>query len=240
MLGTFGTNRKIRKDLLLYLSILFILIFPVLGLSGVMADGEEDATLPEPVTSSDSNPQQSHLIVDSSANLQSPSSTDATIYLYFPLMVRSEATEEENNSGNDNGEQIPDVDFMNEFEQAVLTLTNEERAKAGCGPVAGQYNLRQAAYLHSKDMADNAYFNHTGQNGSRFWERAAAAGYDGFAAGENIAAGYRTAESVMTGWMNSPGHRANILNCSHTHLGVGYYYNSNAPYRAYWTQVFGR
>ncbi|MFK7800567.1 MAG: CAP domain-containing protein [Anaerolineae bacterium] len=129
---------------------------------------------------------------------------------------------------------------MTDTEVAVLDLVNARRAEAGCGPVAAERFLHEAAFLHSKDMADQRYFNHTSKDGLRFWQRAARAGYKGFAAGENIAAGQRSAESVMNSWMNSEGHRNNILNCSHTHLGIGHYYGAGSPYGHYWTQVFGR
>lgn len=118
--------------------------------------------------------------------------------------------------------------------QQVLALTNSERARAGCGPLSLNGQLNSAALAHSEDMRANNYFDHTGLNGSKPWDRAAAAGYGSSTIGENIAAGYRTADSVMNGWMNSPGHRANILNCSYNHLGVGLSSQGN-----YWTQLFG-
>ena len=124
------------------------------------------------------------------------------------------------------------------LEMAVIDLVNQERAGAGCGPVRLESHLQQAADAHSLDMAQNGYFSHTGLNGSQFWDRAEAAGYDGFAAGENIAAGQATAAEVVAGWMESPGHRDNILTCSHTEVGVGHYY-SDQGYRHYWTQLFG-
>ncbi len=212
--------------------ILFIFIICVMQLSGVMADGNDEEPAPEPTTSSAVNETPPHQVADPSDTNQLVQETSAAAVLYFPIVVQPENTD-----ADDEGDDVP---FMNEFEQAVLDLVNIERQQAGCGPVEGEYYLRTAAFLHSKDMADNAYFSHTGLNGSRFWERASDAGYQGFAAGENIAAGYRSPESVMNGWMNSSGHRANILNCSHTHLGVGYYYGNGTPYGAYWTQVFGR
>lgn len=126
-----------------------------------------------------------------------------------------------------------------DLETAIIGLINQERAQAGCGAVRFDAGLQQAAALHSQDMAQNGYFSHTGQNGSQFWDRAIAAGYDGFATGENIAAGHATAAEVVAGWMDSPGHRDNILTCSHTEMGVGYYY-SDQGYHHYWTQIFGQ
>ncbi|MFK4151217.1 sigma-70 family RNA polymerase sigma factor [Streptomyces fungicidicus] len=115
----------------------------------------------------------------------------------------------------------------------VLSLTNTERAKAGCGPVKSDDRLARAAQLHSEDMSANDYFSHTGQNGSSFVDRAKAQGHPSPGA-ENIARGQSSAASVMDAWMNSPGHRANILNCSLTSLGVGV---TESDWT--WTQVFG-
>ncbi len=115
----------------------------------------------------------------------------------------------------------------------VLSLTNTERAKAGCDPVEADDRLARAAQLHSEDMSANNYFSHTGQNGSSFVDRAKAQGHPSPGA-ENIAQGQSSAESVMDAWMNSPGHRANILNCSLKSLGVGVTTDDWT-----WTQVFG-
>ena len=214
--------------------ILFILIISLMGLSGVMANEEEEDTPLEPVLSSELN----SMVEDQTAQPSSeglPDRPRAQTFIFLPFIVQNSES-----NPNESGQEVPDTDFMNNQEKAVLDLVNRERAQAGCPAVEAQPHLREAAFLHSKDMADNRYFSHTGQNGSRFWERAEAAGYTGFAAGENIAAGYGAPEAVMNGWMNSSGHRANILNCRHTHLGVGYYYGSGSPYGAYWTQVFGQ
>ncbi|EFE67832.1 transmembrane protein, partial [Streptomyces viridosporus ATCC 14672] len=115
----------------------------------------------------------------------------------------------------------------------VLALTNTERAEAGCGPVTFDDRLARAAQLHSEDMSANDYFSHTGQNGSSFVDRAKAQGHPSPGA-ENIARGQGSAASVMEAWMNSPGHRANILNCSLKTLGVGVVTSDWT-----WTQVFG-
>ena len=119
----------------------------------------------------------------------------------------------------------------------VLTLVNAERAKAGCGALATSSALQAAAQGHSADMAANDYFSHTSQDGRSFSDRIRAAGYTGGAIAENIAAGQATASAVMTSWMNSSGHRANILNCAYRYLGVGY--AKGGTYGTYWTQDFG-
>jgi uncharacterized protein YkwD len=119
----------------------------------------------------------------------------------------------------------------------VVALTNAERAKAGCGPLTVDSRLTAAAQAHSDDMATRNYFSHTSQDGRTPFQRMAAAGYQFSIAAENIAAGQRTPADVMTGWMNSAGHRANILNCSLKQIGVGY--GIGGSYGMYWTQDFG-
>lgn len=128
---------------------------------------------------------------------------------------------------------------VTELEDQVATLVNQVRAKAGCAAVHTDERLRTAARGHSADMAAQGYFSHTGKDGSTFVDREARAGYPRAAAGgENIAMGYPTPANVMTAWMNSSGHRANILTCDFKALGVGLAYDSNGA--AYWTQDFGR
>lgn len=119
----------------------------------------------------------------------------------------------------------------------VVALVNQERAKAGCGPVSSNGPLNAAAQGHSADMATNDYFSHTSLDGRSFGDRIRAAGYSGGAIAENIAAGRGSASSVMASWMGSSGHRANILNCSYRHIGVGL--ARGGSYGTYWTQTFG-
>jgi Ca2+-binding RTX toxin-like protein len=92
-------------------------------------------------------------------------------------------------------------------------------------------------------MALQDYFSHTGKDGSTAATRSKKVGYEAYYLGENIAAGYSTPQSVVQGWINSSGHRANLLNVNYTELGVGYEFLSNdtgsVNYYHYWTQVFG-
>ncbi|MFC5804599.1 sigma-70 family RNA polymerase sigma factor [Streptomyces formicae] len=120
--------------------------------------------------------------------------------------------------------------------QQVLALVNAERAKAGCGPVSANGELATAATGHSADMAARDYFDHTSPDGTDPGDRITAAGYSWSTYGENIARGQQTPASVMESWMNSPGHRANILNCSFKELGIGVHDASGGPW---WTQAFG-
>ncbi|MYZ07519.1 CAP domain-containing protein [Streptomyces sp. SID2999] len=116
----------------------------------------------------------------------------------------------------------------------VVELVNAERAKVGCSPVELNSTLSKAAQDHSADMAAHNTMSHTGSDGSDPGSRITAAGYQWSAYGENVAYGYATPEQVMDGWMNSPGHRENILNCSYKEIGVGL-----AQPGDYWTQDFG-
>lgn len=121
------------------------------------------------------------------------------------------------------------------YAQQVVDLVNVERGKAGCGPVGNEPRLASAAQSHSDDMADRSYFDHASPEGNHADHRIEAAGYSWSTWGENIARGQKDPAAVMESWMNSPGHRANILNCSFKQLGVGVRTGANGPW---WTQVF--
>ena len=123
-------------------------------------------------------------------------------------------------------------------QQQILTLVNVERKKANLQPLTLNSKLGQAAQNHTNDMVSKSYFSHTSPSGGTMVSRVKATGYVYSTIGENIAAGSSTADATMTQWMNSPGHRANILNPKFRELGVGYA-PSNDQYRYYWTQVFG-
>ncbi|WP_148588028.1 CAP domain-containing protein [Streptomyces sp. WAC01526] len=116
----------------------------------------------------------------------------------------------------------------------VVELVNDERRKAGCSPLTVNAKLTKAAQDHSKDMADHRNMSHTGSDGSSPEDRITRAGYNWSSYGENVAYGYSTPESVMEGWMTSPGHKRNILDCSFKEIGVGH-----AQPDDYWTQDFG-
>ncbi|MFI8304626.1 CAP domain-containing protein [Streptomyces sp. NPDC085927] len=119
----------------------------------------------------------------------------------------------------------------------VVDRTNRERARAGLPPLAVDPLLVTAAQAHSADMVARDFYSHTAPGGSRPWDRAAAAGSARRTIGENIACGQRSAAEVVEGWMNSPGHRANILKPDFTHIGVGFAGGGRAG--TYWTQLFG-
>lgn len=171
-------------------------------------------------------------ILPPSNHVQAQSGEPAAVYWeYLPLVMKpsSSQTSADEQVAND-----------------ILALVNSERAKVGCPPVTVAAKLVDAAQAHSADMAIHNYFSHTSLDGTSASQRVTRAGYAWSMTGENIAAGYATAAQVMQGWMESSGHRANILRCSYTEMGVGYYYEAQDSYpgsygyRHYWTQVFAK
>lgn len=123
----------------------------------------------------------------------------------------------------------------------MLTLTNQERAKSGCGPLKFDRSLIDAAEAHAADMVDEHYFAHDSLDGRSPFDRMKAAGFAGGSMAENIAVGYSTPAAVVAGWMKSPGHRANILNCGYTVIGIGYDPGQVKPDwgNGSWVQDFG-
>ena len=126
------------------------------------------------------------------------------------------------------------------LESSLIQLINQERQSRGVGTLSQQSQLTAAARIHSEDMACNDFVDHTGSDGSLPWDRARAQGYSYSAIAENIFAGSSSAQSIFNGWMNSPGHRDNMLNPTYTEIGIGYQYWSDSTYRAYTTAVFAK
>jgi len=139
---------------------------------------------------------------------------------------------------------------QDEAGRQVLGAVNAARAIARrCGvvwypaapPVSWNAALARAALAHSTDMASRRYFSHEGKDGSTAAERARAAGYPWQHIGENIAAGQDAPADAVRGWLESPGHCANIMSDDVTEMGAAYAVNAaRTPARIYWTQVFGR
>jgi uncharacterized protein YkwD len=150
-----------------------------------------------------------------------------------PTSPTKKATQTANGNGNTGGNSNTESSGP---KAEVLRIVNQERAKAGCGPLTANNQLANAAQGHSADMAANDYFSHTSRNGDQMADRVDAAGYKWRSLGENIAKGQQTPASVMQAWMNSSGHRANILNCGFRNIGVGLAFDGNSPV---WTQNFG-
>ena len=130
----------------------------------------------------------------------------------------------------------------------VLALVNEARARPRrCGsesfgaarPLRFNATLQGISAAHAADMARHSYFEHTGRDGSRVSERASRAGYPWRAIGENIAAGQMQADAVVQGWLNSPGHCANLMSPTYTEMGAAFAVNNSSSAGIYWVQVFG-
>ncbi|WP_404451423.1 CAP domain-containing protein [Virgibacillus necropolis] len=122
---------------------------------------------------------------------------------------------------------------LNAYEQQVVELTNNERVERGLEPLKVDVELSKMARDKSRDMSVNNYFSHTSPTHGSPFDMMESYGIDYQSAGENIARGQRTPEEVVNGWMNSEGHRKNILSPKFTHIGVGYVADGN-----YWTQEF--
>lgn len=129
----------------------------------------------------------------------------------------------------------PDEDgSMDTYSLQVVKLVNEERMKAGLSPLTVDAMVVNAAEIRAKELETS--FSHTRPNGSDFSAALTSAGVQYKRAGENIAYGQKSPDQVMLGWMNSAGHRANILNGNFTSIGIGHY--RNAAGVDYWTQLF--
>lgn len=120
-------------------------------------------------------------------------------------------------------------------QQQVLALVNTQRSEHGCGALTASAPLNELAENYSTEMGTENFFSHTDPAGRTPWDRAKAMGISNLG-GENIAVGQQTPQAVMAAWMNSSGHRANILDCDYHSLGVGVYYAEGGPW---WTQDFG-
>lgn len=119
------------------------------------------------------------------------------------------------------------------FEKEVVRLVNEIRKQNGLAELTYDWQLSRVARIKSEDMRDNKYFSHTSPTYGSPFQMMKSFGISYRSAGENIARGQATPQKVVDAWMNSSGHRANILNSSFTHIGVGYAENGR-----YWTQMF--
>ncbi len=132
-------------------------------------------------------------------------------------------------------------------EQSVLASVNAVRAKAGCGPLKVNSKLMAAAKLQASNMAEKDFFGHRGKDGRGFASRVSGQGYKYRFAAENIAAGQPTPQRAVQAWLDSPGHRRNILNCNFRETGIAMVYQpddrplrgQSGSLRYYWVQVFG-
>lgn len=133
---------------------------------------------------------------------------------------------------------IPDISNVTTLENEVIRLTNAERTKRGLPALKTNWQLSRVARYKSQDMINKNYFAHQSPTYGSPFDMMQSFGLRFSAAGENIAMGQRTPKEVVAAWMNSPGHRSNILGTSYTEIGVGLAKDKYG--RCYWTQMFMR
>ncbi len=145
-------------------------------------------------------------------------------------------------------DQIENATEQQAMASAAVLLTNQARSQSrqcgsetydAVGNLSWNEQLAEAALAHSVDMASRNYFDHTNPDGENPGARIARTGYDAQTWGENIAAGYATVEQAIAGWLNSPGHCANIMNGNFTEFAVMSARSENSAYGTYWTMVLG-
>jgi uncharacterized protein YkwD len=125
-----------------------------------------------------------------------------------------------------------------EFAQQSILLVNQARSEAGLEPLTESPVLSEVAEAYSRRMATEGFYGHEDPQGKRASDRIAEAGYLAQMSAENIASGQPDAQTVVEGWLNSPGHRANIMNPEFREIGAGYAYTQTPPYHHYWTHLF--
>jgi uncharacterized YkwD family protein/spore coat assembly protein SafA len=133
---------------------------------------------------------------------------------------------------------VPTMQGIKSLESEVVKLVNVERSKQGLQPLKENWQLSRVARYKSADMAAKNYFSHTSPTYGSPFRMMESFGIKYSSAGENIAYGQKTPQQVMTAWMNSPGHRSNIMSPSYSQIGVGYATNKSGT--PYWTQMFIR
>lgn len=151
---------------------------------------------------------------------------------------KNEDVKLEDKINNETEELKEETSAVGSYEQQVLDLVNQERSKAGLNALTLSTKLSSVAELKAEDMRDKNYFSHTSPTYGSPFDMMKQFGISYSAAGENIAKGQRTPESVMNAWMNSSGHRANILSSNFEQIGIGYTTDSNG--NTYWVQMFIR
>lgn len=195
---------------------------------------KEKSVVQKPQTSAKGEVTKPNAAKKEATAVKTPVKKEATVQTAQPQKevttnpsTTQQATEKTETNSNSNQAQVSSVI------QQVVDLTNAERAKEGLAPLKIDSALTKSAQLKSQDMKDNNYFSHTSPTYGSPFDQMKTLGISYKSAAENIAMGQRSPQEVVQGWMNSAGHRANIMNGSYTHIGVGL---SDSGY--YWTQQF--
>lgn len=219
-----------KRRLISFLMVILITIF----LTACNNDNNDNANNNHNENNNDGN--ISSLTTDQSSNdypETQPIKTQDAKYEFRKAPESQQATPEKKAP---NTQQVKNGDYaLSNFESDVVTLTNKERQQAGLSELQVDNALSNAAREKSNDMQRNGYFSHTSPTYGSPFDMMRDFGITYKSAGENIAQGQRTPDEVVQAWMNSEGHRANILNPDYTHIGVGY-----DPDGQHWTQMFIR
>ncbi|WP_182201403.1 CAP domain-containing protein [Paraliobacillus salinarum] len=211
---------------MIYIVLIGLLFMGCTNNSADQAEKDRNQLDTEPISFSGENPESSKKNETNRQPLPIRPGREQNIFTN-EQGIRTAPPEESRNKENDQ------IQVDSSFQQAVIELTNAERKKQGLSELQMDKELAQAAQMKSEDMEKNNYFSHTSPTYGSPFDMLQNLGIDYTTAAENIAAGQQSPEEVVTGWMNSPGHRKNILNNKVTHIGVGYASNG-----AYWTQLF--
>ncbi|WP_226581821.1 CAP domain-containing protein [Halobacillus litoralis] len=150
-----------------------------------------------------------------------------------PAPSQNQAPDQDQAQKQQTNKQTSDQAASGDFQKKVIELTNKAREKNGLKPLKNSADVEEVAQVKSEDMAKNDYFSHTSPNYGSPFDMLKEFGVDYTTAAENIAAGQQSPQSVVDGWLNSSGHRKNIMNKNVTHIGVGYSSDGN-----YWVQMF--
>lgn len=198
------------------------------------APEEESSFAAEPLTPTSSaavTPSAGKPVASPSATVK-PSATARPTRTVTKRPTRTKSPTKTKAPVSDETTNPPSDDTVSE----VIRLVNVERKEAGCGSLTGESRLHRAAQKHSDRQADQDTMSHQLPGEASMGDRVTAEGYRWSGVAENVAAGYRTPAAVMDGWMNSSGHKANILNCGYKNIGVGVTKSGDGT--LYWTQNF--
>lgn len=215
---------------------LLLLVSSTAACTDFVLDGPSTRTAPPPPTQTDG---RVIVLVDGGA-APPPPGQDAGVPkpdAYVPPPTPDSGVPKPDTMQPDTTPPPPTGACGNDYESEVFALVNQERAKVGKAPFQCDLKAGLVARNYSKYMCEARFFSHTGLDGSSPWSRLQDGGVQFRSAGENIAAGQQTPASVMNSWMNSSGHRANILG-SYSHIGIGYHPCPGGKFSAYWTQSF--
>ncbi|MEK4508404.1 CAP domain-containing protein [Paenibacillus sp. FSL K6-2524] len=191
-----------------------------LGLNIKPVISQPDVTLPDNSKPESSTPESSKPETSDPVKPSTPVEPSTPVVPSTPVKPSTPAPEPSNpGTGTDNGDQAVKDDFAAQ----VVDLVNQERAKVGLQPLKSDSALTNVAMLKAKDMYNNNYFDHNSPTLGSPFDLMNAQGIQYRTAGENIAKGQRTPAEVMNAWMNSDGHRKNILSANYTTIGVAYY-----------------